>query len=104
MTSSGSKLVARLESSAGRFVKVAEDFDALFEFRRSILTSLQERQIPYVEEEIPIVLAWYPEVDALYIWNISNTEKTFHIRRGDRLTGMKLGALDSQVIDLKTLN
>ena len=104
LTSSGSKLVARLESSAGRFVKVAEDFDALFEFRRSILTSLQERQIPYVEEEIPIVLAWYPEVDALYIWNISNTEKTFHIRRGDRLTGMKLGALDSQVIDLKTLN
>ncbi len=104
LTSPGSKLVARLESSAGRFAKVDEEFDALFEFRRSIVTTLQENLIPYVEEEIPIVLAWYPDVNSLYVWNISNEEKTFHIRRGDRLAAIKLGALDSQLADLKAIS
>ena len=100
LSASGSRLIARFESAAGRFVKVSEDYESLFSFRRSIVMNLQEDKIPYVEEEIPIVLAWYPEVNLIYVWNISREEKTFHIRRGDKLFAMKLAALDSQVVDL----
>lgn len=103
LTSAGSTLVSRLESAANRFVKVPEDYESLFEFRRSILVRLQEENVPYVEEEIPVVLAWYPDVNAVYVWNITNEDKTFHIRRGDKLIATKLGALESQLIDLKTL-
>lgn len=104
LSASGSRLIARFESAAGRFVKVSEDYESLFSFRRSILMNLQEDKIPYVEEEIPIVLAWYPEVNLIYVWNISREEKTFHIHRGDKLFAMKLAALDSQVVDLKEIS
>ncbi len=97
------KFFARFESGAGRFQKLSEDFDSLFQFRRSILVDLQKGKIPYVEEEIPIVLAWYPDVNAVYIWNPEEKEVKFHVRRGDKLLSMCLAALDSTYVDLGAL-
>ncbi|MGI6400995.1 MAG: hypothetical protein ACOX0A_02610 [Thermoguttaceae bacterium] len=100
LSSQGSRLIARFDSAAGRFTKVPEDYESLFAFRRSILMKLQEDQVPYVEEEIPLVLAWYPDLNSIYIWNISREEKTFHVRLGDKLFALKLEALASQLVDL----
>ncbi|MBQ9873062.1 MAG: hypothetical protein IJM30_01230 [Thermoguttaceae bacterium] len=99
LTSSGSKLIARFGSSAGRFAKVDEDFDSLFAFRRSILPELREKKIPYVEEEEPVVLAWYPESNSVYLWNLEGA-KTLSVRVGERKIGVELGDRDSALIEL----
>ena len=97
------RFFARIDSSSGRFQKLQEDFDSLFEFRRSIVADLQKARVPYIEEEIPMVLAWYPEVNAIYLWNPEEKDVKFHVRRGDKLLSMSLSPLDSALIDLKTL-
>ena len=100
----GSKLIARFSSEANRFVKVDETLESLFEFRRSILLDLQLAKTPYVEEEIPVVLAWYPDRNLAYVWNLENKEIYFHLRRGDKLLAMKLNGLDSQLVDLSSIS
>ena len=97
---SGSKLIARFNSEANRFVKVDETLESLFEFRRSILLDLQLAKTPYVEEEIPVALAWYPDRNLAYVWNLEKKEIHFHLRRGDKLLAMKLDGLASQLVDL----
>ncbi|MDO5307880.1 MAG: twin-arginine translocation signal domain-containing protein [Planctomycetia bacterium] len=99
----GAKLIARFQSQANRFTAVAEQLEALFEFRRAILLQLQEQQIPYVEEEIPIVLAWYPDVNLVYLWNLSKEDKTFHLRCGEKLVALKIKDRDSLLIDMAQL-
>lgn len=100
LTSNGSKIVARVESTSGRFAKVTESLEELFKFRKSVLPELQKTNTPYVEEETPVVLAWYPEVKRAYLWNVEKTAKTLHIRVGERTIGVELDERGSALVEL----
>ncbi|MGN1064493.1 MAG: hypothetical protein ACI4QC_03690, partial [Thermoguttaceae bacterium] len=74
--------------------------DALFKFRRSIVSELQKNSIPYVEEETPIVLAWYPDVKLAYLWNLNNSEIQLHVRAGEKRIATKLEGRGSALIEI----
>ncbi len=95
----GSKLIARFASSSDRFAKVDEDFESLFAFRRSILERLQADEIPYVEEEKAVVLAWYPEAQAVYLWNLTQENLVLHLRRGSKVAAVELADRGSLLVD-----
>lgn len=98
LTSTGTRCVARTESAAGRFTKIDETFDSLFTFRRTLLETLNKQKIPYIEEETPVVLGWYPEARAVLLWNIEKEPKTVRLRRGGAATTVELAALDTALL------
>ena len=100
LSSPGSTLIARVKSSSDRFIEVSEDIDALFKFRRSIVSDLQKNSIPYVEEETPIVLAWYPDVNLAYLWNLNNSVIQLHVRVGEKRIATKLEGRGSALIEI----
>ena len=103
LSSNGSRLLARFSSEADRFLAVAEDFDSLFDFRRSIVLQLQKDGVPYVEEEIPIVVSWYREANLVYLWNLTKDDVVVHLRRGDKLLALRIADRDSSLVDLNSL-
>ncbi len=98
LASKGARCVARIASSSGRFLQIPETFDELFKFRKTLLPEFRAQGVPYVEEETPVVLAWYPDVDAFYLWNIDKAEKTVTLRKGDKTLAVPLKALDSALV------
>ncbi len=100
LESKGAKCVARLDSASGRFDKIPETFEDLFEFRRALLEKFRADGVPYVEEETPVVLGWYPDARAAYLWNVDKTDKVVTLRKGDWKIAVELKSLDSALIEL----
>lgn len=100
LSSKGSKVVARIDSASDRFVKVQENLDELFKFRKTVLPELQKSVIPYVEEETPVVLTWYPDMKCVYLWNLEKNAKTLHIRVGERVIAVELEERGSALIEV----
>lgn len=98
LESPGTKCIARIGSQSGRFTEIPEQFEELFKFRRTLLDNFQQQEIPYIEEETPAVLGWYPGSKALLIWNIEATPKTIHVRKGKQTAGLSLAPLDSAML------
>lgn len=98
LESKGSQCVARFASSSNRFQQVPETFDELFKFRKTLLPQLQAEGVPYVEEETPVVLGWYPDAKACYLWNVERQEKTVALRVGEKKVAVPLKGLDSALV------
>ncbi|MBR2693862.1 MAG: hypothetical protein IKE69_06575, partial [Thermoguttaceae bacterium] len=98
IASPGTVCVTRGESASGRSTAVPEEPDALFAFRRGILRQLQERRVPYVEEETPVVCGWYPEARAVLLWNPEKIAKTVHLYLAGRRSAAELPALESALM------
>ena len=41
--------------------------------------------VPHVEEDIPVVLSWYPTAEAALIWNLTQEKQKATIRCDDRI-------------------
>ena len=98
LQSPGTRCVARSESKSGRFQKVDETFPSLFEFRCSLLPQFREQGIPYIEEETPVVLGWYPDARAMLVWNAEPVTKILHLRKGSAQHVLALNPLDSALV------
>ncbi|MBR5626638.1 MAG: hypothetical protein IKW74_03330, partial [Thermoguttaceae bacterium] len=98
LTSPGTRCIARSDSATGRFTKVEETFDELFKFRRTLLEEFRSKEIPYIEEETPVVLGWYPDAHAMLLWNVEKTDKTVHVRQGNQTVAVPLASLDSAMV------
>ena len=60
-----------------------ETLAALFDLKKSLRTKL--RGVPWIEDELPAVCAWYPAARLALIWNLSEERQTFSLAyRGER--------------------
>lgn len=104
LLSPGTVCLARKDSVSGRYRKLAESFESLFEFRRSLLVTFREKRIPYIEEEIPLVLGQYTlgdgSPDLLLLWNVNDEEKTVHLKIGEETKVVTVAALDSALVPM----
>ncbi len=98
LTSKGSKCASRMNSASGRFFQVPETFEELFKFRKTLLPEFQKQGVPYVEEETPATLSWYPEAKTIYLWNVENEKKVVTVRLRDKTFSTTLKGLDSAMI------
>ncbi len=95
LRSEGTAFVAR---AAGRGVRgVAEDWPALLALKREIVPRLAG--VPYVEGERPAVCAWYPDVGAAVVWNLSEGPATLVLRQGDVRRELSVAGLDVALAD-----
>ena len=76
---------------------VPETLDALFAFKRRVRASL--RSVPVVEEETPIVCAWYPSAKCVLLWNLLPESRGVKVSFRGRQRPADLGPLGSAVLD-----
>lgn len=59
--------------ASGKSEPLAESLDALFSLKERIKPQL--KNVPYIEENVPAVCAWYPSARAALLWNLSEDNK-----------------------------
>jgi len=98
LRSSGTKFVIRPESGVAidGAIPIAQDLTSLFAFKKEILPQLPE--VPSVEDEKPVVCAWYPTARAVLLWNLSETKETFTVTFGSARREVEINGLDSGLL------
>ncbi len=93
------QLVCRAQPAASgqRLEVVPETLDALFAFKRRIRASLAN--VPVVEEETPVVCAWYPSAKRVLLWNLLPAPRRVTVSFRGRQRATELGPLGSVVLD-----
>jgi hypothetical protein len=76
----------------------AENLPEMFAFKHEIIPQL--KGVPYVEDDKPVVCAWYSEIRTVLLWNLSETKESFTIRMDNKKRIIEIGGLDSELIKL----
>lgn len=82
--------------SGARFV--AEDIKEILAFKHEIIPLLTG--IPFVQEDKPVVCAWYPKIKKVLLWNLSETKEFFTVKLYDQTYSIEVRGLDSELVCL----
>ncbi len=98
LASRGTQFVSRsaVESSHGTLQPCQESMAALFALKQRIRPML--RKVPFVENDAPAVLAWYPSARTALLWNVREERTTFLVRCGSQSREVTLGGLESALL------
>lgn len=96
--SGGTTFVLRPEAPArpAGAVAVPESLSDLFALKRKLMPQL--RRIPFVEEDKPVVCAWYPTARAILLWNLAERRETFTIQFGETRRPVAVDGLDIELL------
>jgi hypothetical protein len=93
------RLIHRPESGAevagARVVK--EELNDLFALKHELLQEMEG--VPYVEQDVPVVCAWYPTARAVLLWNLAETPVDVVVRMGEQQRPASLGPLGSALLE-----
>jgi hypothetical protein len=78
--------------------RLSESLPALFDFKRRILSRLQN--VPHVIEDEPAVCAWYPTARKVLVWNLSDEPRSLTLVDGTRRHVLQLGPLGVGVAEV----
>ncbi|MBI4518593.1 MAG: hypothetical protein HY699_22570, partial [Deltaproteobacteria bacterium] len=97
LASAGTQFIHRpgVEIPGGR--AIAETLENLFRLKHELLPQL--KNIPYVQEDTPIVCAWYPEARSVLLWDLSGREQAVTVRRGDTSYNVSVAPLDAGLVE-----
>jgi hypothetical protein len=98
LVSSGTRFLSRstLPASAGVLDPCEETPAALFAFKHRIRSRLGK--VPFVENDEPAVLAWYPSAHAALLWNVRSEPTSFLVRCGAQTREISLTGLESALL------
>lgn len=74
-----------------------ESLAALFAFKQRIAPNLE--QVPYVEENVPAVCAWYPSARSVLLWNLTEDPQTLTVKLGASRRPVRIEALQTVLVD-----
>lgn len=77
---------------------VEDSLPALFRLKREMAPQL--RSVPYVEDEKPVVCAWYPTARAALLWNLSEQRDTFSLLHNGTRRSIAVDGLDTELVEL----
>ncbi len=98
LVSSGTRFVSRSTApvTTGVLEPCEETLAALFALKHRIRPTL--RKVPFVENDEPAVMAWYPSARAALLWNVRAEPTTFLVRCGAKSREVRLGGLESALL------
>jgi hypothetical protein len=76
---------------------VADTLPDLFALRRELLPRLGA--VPYVEQEQPVVCAWYPAAHAALLWNLQEIPVDLTLRAGSHRREVHIAPLDLEIVE-----
>ena len=59
----------------------------------------QLADIPYVEEETPVVCAWYPTARAALLWNLAERRQRLTLHDGETRRSVAVDGLDVALLE-----
>jgi len=74
-----------------------ESLQAMFDLKRKLLPQLAN--VPFVEEEKPVVCAWYPGARAVLLWNLAEQRERFTIRFKEVQRQVTVEGLDIELVE-----
>jgi len=77
---------------------VEENINEIFAFKHEIIPQLIG--IPYIEEDKPVVCAWYPDIKTVLLWNLSETKESFTIMMDNKKRSVEIGGLDAEMVHI----
>jgi hypothetical protein len=83
------------QSPEGR--AIADKLPDLFALRRELLPRLAA--VPYVEQEEPVVCAWYPSARSVILWNLQEQPVDLTLRLGSQRRQVRIAPLDIELIE-----
>jgi protein tyrosine phosphatase (PTP) superfamily phosphohydrolase (DUF442 family) len=69
----------------------------MFDLKRKLLPQLAN--VPFVEEEKPVVCAWYPGARAVLLWNLAEQRERFTIRFKEVQRPVTVEGLDIELVE-----
>jgi hypothetical protein len=76
---------------------VEETLEALFAFKHRIKDQLHH--VPHVQDDVPVVCAWYPTARAVLLWNLNEEEQHMTLRHGDMTVETTVPGLGTRLIE-----
>ena len=80
---------------------VEEALPALFAFKRQVVEAGYKG--PWVEDDKPVVCAWYPTAGAVLLWNLSEARESFRVRVGDGVLNVDVDGLSVELVEAPEL-
>jgi hypothetical protein len=74
---------------------IPDSLEAVFALKRELLPKLGD--IPYVQEDQPIVCAWYPTAERVLLWNLAEKPAAVTLRKKDVAQEIKIGPLGVEI-------
>ena len=98
LASRGTRFLGRSTGRAttGVLELCEENLEALFALKHRIRPTL--RQAPFVENDEPAVLAWYPSARTALLWNVRGERAAFLVRCGAQRREVSLDGLESALL------
>ena len=81
-----------------KFLYLPEKLDDIFRFKQKILPEIDH--VPYVVEDLPVVCAWYPGINSVLLWNLSEESKNLTVKYKSQLYTLKTEGLDTELLQL----
>jgi hypothetical protein len=78
---------------------IPDSLEAMLALKHELLPGMKD--IPYVEEDKPVVCAWYPEARAVLLWNLSGQRESLTVRRGGTIRKAEVGPLGCELVGLE---
>ena len=83
-----------------RFLYLPETLEDIFRFKQKIVPELEN--VPYVVEDLPVVCAWYPGINSVILWNLSEVSKNLTVRFKNQQYSIKVEGLNAELLQLKS--
>ncbi len=77
---------------------VLENLTDIYAFKHEILPHL--KGIPFVEQDKPVVCAWYPAIKTVLLWNLSETQESFTVNLDGKKHSVEIGGLDAELVTI----
>jgi hypothetical protein len=99
LRSKGTVFVSREKGAHGssEVRPLEETLPDLYAMKKEILPKLEE-SVPYVEQDTPVVCAWYPTAQCVLLWNLSEEAWDLTVKHRGQQREVKLGPLDSVLL------
>lgn len=98
LKSRGTEFVYRPSAARTRDGRpIADNLDDLFALRREALAGI--KGVPYIEEEIPAICAWYPSARAVLVWNPQEKPVDLTLRCGADRRPVHLAPLAMELLE-----
>lgn len=73
-----------------------ESLETMFSLKHELMPRLEN--VPIVEEDAPVVCAWYPTVRTALLWNLSEEKRDLTLRLAAARRRVSIGPLDAELV------
>lgn len=81
------------------FQYLPETMEDIFLFKRKIWSELEN--VPYVVEDVPVVCAWFPDINSVLVWNLSEKFQNLTVKFKNQLYSIKTEGLNTELLQLE---